>query len=729
MPSWLRELLLLTLLAAAPAAYAEDGYQLWLRYPPVPAPWLESYHRAVAEVVSGTRSPTLEIAQTELARGLAGMLGAAPPSAPAPSRDGSVILGTPRSLPLLAQLPLELDRLDSEGYVIRTLILEHRHSIVIAAREDVGVLYGTFHFLRLLQTRQPLDRLDIVSAPHLRHRILDHWDNLDRTVERGYAGESIWDWHKLPDYLDRRYTDYARACASLGINGTVPNNVNASAISLTPRYLRKLAALAALLRPYGLRVYLSARFSAPIEIGGIKTADPLEPAVRTWWRGKVGEIYALIPDFGGFLVKADSEGQPGPQSYSRTHADGANMLAEALAPHGGIVMWRAFVYSNHPQEDRARQAFEEFVPLDGKFRDNVLLQVKNGPLDFQPREPFHPLFGAMPHTATMLEVQLTKEYLGFATHLVYLAPLFEEVLRSDTYVRGQGSTVAKVVDGSLFGHSQTGIAGVANIGSDRNWTGSHFDQANWYAFGRLAFDPALSSREIAEEWVRMTFSNDPGFVESVVAMMLQSREAAVDYMTPLGLAHQMARDTHYGPAPWEAGGPRADWTSVYYNRADARGIGFDRTATGSNAVAQYAPPVAAQFADLASLPERFLLWFHHLPWDYRVASGRTLWEELVLHYTRGAEAVRAMRRTWSALAGKVDPERHREVSEFLAIQDQEATWWRDASIAYFQSLSRRPLPSASPPPEHSLQYYESLCFPYVPGSVPRTAACAGRDLW
>jgi alpha-glucuronidase len=729
MPSWSQVLLLLTVWGMAPAALAEDGYELWLRYRPLPAQWLETYHRTVTQLVSGTRSATLEIAGAEMARGLTGMLGTAPPRAPAPSQDGSLILGTPRSLPLIARLALDLGRLGPEGYLIRTLTLERHRVIVIAAREDIGVLYGTFHFLRLLQTRQPLEHLDVTSVPRIRHRILDHWDNLDRTVERGYAGESIWDWHKLPDYVDPRYTDYARACASLGINGTVPTNVNASAVSLAPRYLRKLAALAALLRPYGLRVYLTARFSAPIEIGGLKTADPLDPAVRNWWHGKVDEIYSLIPDFGGFLVKADSEGQPGPQSYSRTHADGANMLADALAPHGGIVMWRAFVYSNHPQEDRVRQAFEEFVPLDGKFRDNVLLQAKNGPLDFQPREPFHPLFGAMPRTATMLEVQLTKEYLGFATHLVYLAPLFEEVLRSDTYARGEGSTVAKVIDGSLFGQSQTGIAGVANIGSDRNWTGSQFDQANWYAFGRLAWDPSLSPREIAEEWVRMTFSNDPAFVAPVVAMMLQSREAAVDYMVPLGLHHQMARDTHYGPAPWETGGPRADWTSVYYNRADAAGIGFDRTATGSDAVAQYAAPVAAQFADLARVPDRFLLWFHHVPWDYHMASGRTLWEELVIHYTRGVQAVSAMRRTWSGLAGQLDPERYAEVSAFLAIQEQEATWWRDASIAYFQSLSRRPLPPGYTPPQHSLQYYQSLCFPFVPGSAPRTRACEGHELW
>jgi alpha-glucuronidase len=708
-------LLLLSLSGSVSAALAEDGYDLWLRYRPVPAEWLEAYHQHASEIVPGAHSPTLDVAQAELSRGLGGLLGVAPPLSSHPTRDGSVLFGTAQA-PLIAGLRLGLDRAGSAGYVIRSLTYEGHRVIAIAANEDIGVLYGTFHFLRLLQTHQSLEHLDIVSAPNIQHRILDHWDNLDRTLERGYAGESIWDWHKLPDYLDPRYTDYARACASLG------TNVNASPISLTSPYLHKLAALADLFRPYGLHVYLTARFSAPIEIGGLKTADPLDPAVRNWWRAKADEIYALIPDFGGFLVKANSEGQPGPQDYARTHADGANMIADAVAPHGGIVMWRAFVYSQQLPDDRAKQAADEFVPLDGKFRGNVALQVKNGPIDFQPREPFHPLFGAMPHTPLMLEVQITKEYLGFATHLVYLAPLFEEALRSDTYARGPGSTVARVVDGSLFGHSLTGIAGVANIGSDRNWTGSHFDQANWYAFGRLAWDPTLSSRDIAEEWVRMTFSNDPAFIAPVVTMMMGSREAAVDYMTPLGLHHQMARDTHYGPGPWVSGGPRADWTSVYFNRADAGGIGFDRTATGSNAVAQYAPPVAAQFADLKRTPENLLLWFHHVPWDYKMRSGRILWDELVIHYTQGVQTVSDMRHTWAGLADKVDAERYAQVSTFLSIQEKEARWWRDASIAYFQTFSQRPLPAGYAAPEHDLMYYEALCFPYAPGIAPRPSA-------
>ena len=716
-------LLLLALVAGAPRTHAEDGYELWLRYRPLSAQWLTTHRPSVTEIVPGAHSPTLDIALTELSRGLGGLLGAPPPVTTQPGHDGSVILGTPRSSPVIARLALDLRQIGTEGYVIRSLTVEGHHVTVIAANGDIGVLHGAFGFLRLLQTHQSIERLDINSAPRVQHRILDHWDNLDRTVERGYAGESIWDWHRLPDYLDPRYVDYARACASVGINGMVPTNVNASAVSLTTPYLRKLAALADLLRPYGVRVYLTARFSAPMEIGGLKTADPLDPQVRQWWHAKVEEIYSLIPDFGGFLVKANSEGQPGPQDYGRSHADGANMFADAVQPHGGIVMWRAFVYSQQQPDDRAKQAYDEFVGLDGKFHDNVILQVKNGPIDFQPREPFHPLFGATPHTPLMLEVQITKEYLGFATHLVYLGPLFEETLRSDTAARGKGSTVAQVVDGSLFGHSLTGMAGVANIGSDRDWSGSEFDQANWYVFGRLAWDPMASSRDIAEEWVRMTFSNDPDFVTPVVGMMMASREAAVDYMTPLGLHHQMARDTHYGPGPWVSGGPRADWTSTYFNRADAGGIGFDRTTRGSNAVSQYSPPVAAEFADLKRTPESLLLWFHHLPWDYKLKSGRTLWDELVIHYTRGVQTVSAMRRTWAGLDGKIDAQRYQEVSSFLGIQEKEARWWRDASIAYFATFAQRPLPAGYAAPEHALQYYEELCFPYAPGVAHPSGKC------
>jgi alpha-glucuronidase len=701
--------------AALRGANAEDGYDLWLRYPVVERPWLDQYRADAACAVTNTTSPTLRIAQEELSRGLGGLLGSQLLFVDSVTRAGTIVFGTPKSSAIIASLKLDLRGAGNEGYLLRRVSIEGQRTIVIAANQDVGVLYGVFHFLRLLQTRQPIAALDTLAAPRVQHRLLNHWDNLDRSVERGYAGQSIWDWHKLPDYLDPRYSDYARANASLGINGTVLNNVNASPLSLTPAYLAKAAALAKVFRPYGIRVFLSARFSAPIEIGGLKSADPLDPAVQAWWRTKCEEIYRFIPDFGGFLVKANSEGQPGPQDYGRSHADGANMLADALAAHDGIVIWRAFVYSNEQPEDRAKQAYSEFVPLDGKFRGNVLLQVKNGAIDFQPREPFHPLFGAMPKTPLMMEFQITKEYLGFATHLVYLGALYEETLSADTYAKGKGSSVARVVDGSLHKYASTGVSGVANIGADRNWTGSHFDQANWYAFGRLAWNPSGSSKDIAREWVRMTFSNDAAFVEPVVDMMMRSREAVVDYMTPLGLHHQMGQGHHYGPGPWVSGGSRADWTSVYYSRADANGIGFDRTAHGSNAVAQYMPPIAAQFGDLKRVPEQYLLWFHHVPWDYRTQSDRTLSDELVYRYTRGVSTVGEMRKTWDGLAAYVDPQRHAQVAAFLKIQQQEAQWWRDASIAYFETFSKRPLPAGYAPPEHSLEYYESLSFPFAPG--------------
>jgi alpha-glucuronidase len=578
--------ILLVALLAAPAAWAEDGYELWLRYPRVSdAALLKEYQSLVSSILVAGESPTSRVAREELTRGIRGLLGVEVPLVRDSARDGVIVAGTPATSTRIAGLNLgaDLHPLGDEGFLIRSMRIGGRRATVIAANADIGVLYGTFHFLRLLQTHQRINALAVIEAPRIRRRVLDHWDNLDGTVERGYAGASLWDWHKLPDYRAPRYQDYARANASIGINGTVLTNVNANAASLTGEYLVKAAALADVFRPYGIRVYLTARFSAPIEIGGLKTADPLAPDVKAWWARKADEIYKVIPDFGGFLVKANSEGQPGPQDYGRAHADGANMLADALASRGGIVMWRAFVYAESVTEDRAKQAYTEFQPLDGSFRPNVLIQVKNGPIDFQPREPIHPLFGAMPRTPLILEVQITKEYLGFATHLVYLAPLFEEVLRADTHAEGDGSLVRRVIDGSLHRYAETGIAGEANTGSDRNWCGSAFACANWHAFGRLAWDPSLASTALADEWLRMTFSNAPAFIEPVKAMMLASRQAAVDYMTPLRLHHQMARGHHYGPGPWVSGGSRADWTSVYYHRADASGIGFDRTVTGSNA--------------------------------------------------------------------------------------------------------------------------------------------------
>ena len=712
----LNALVLLFLLAGfgMQAALAEDGYELWLRYTPPanPSPALRSH---ASQLVAAGDSRALAPARAELLRGLSALLGAVPPQSERVTLDGAIVYGSARSSPWIRTLGLDLESLGAEGYLLRSMKVDGRQATVIAAREDIGVLYGIFHFLRMVQTGRPLEQLDLRQVPRLKLRLLNHWDNLDGYVERGYAGGSLWDWHTLPDYLDPRYTDYARANASLGINGTVLNNVNANALSLTPAYLAKAAALASVFRPYGLRVFLSARFSAPKELGGLSTADPLDPLVQQWWRDKADEIYRVIPDFGGLLVKANSEGQPGPQDYGRTHAQGANVLADALAPHGGVVMWRAFVYSHEQPADRARQAYDEFVPLDGKFASNVLLQVKNGPVDFQPREPFHPLFGAMPATPLMMEFQITKEYLGFATHLVYLAPLYEEVLRSETGTRGSGSTVADILTGAGGEPALSGMAGVANIGTDRNWSGSHFDQANWYAFGRFAWDPLATSREVAEDWVRMTFSNDDRLVAPVVDMMLGSRQTAVDYMTPLGLHHLMARGHHYGPGPWVDGGTRADWTSVYYHRADRKGIGFDRTASGSDAVGQYAEAIARNFGDLDRVPEDLLLWFHHVPWDHRTRSGRPLWDELVFRYTRGVDSVQAMRARWKDMAPYVDQARHSQVDAFLGIQEKEARWWRDASIAYFQDISGRPLPAGFAPPAHSLDYYKALEFPFAPG--------------
>jgi alpha-glucuronidase len=526
----------------------------------------------------------------------------------------------------------------------------------------------------------------------------------------------LWNWHTLPDYLDKRYKDYARANASIGINGTVLTNVNANATVLTRSYLEKVAALANVFRPYGIKVYLTARFSAPVEMGGLKTADPLDPQVQQWWKDKINDIYSLIPDFGGFLVKANSEGQPGPQNYGRTHADGANMLADAVAPHNGIVIWRAFVYSNEVPEDRHKQAYNEFVPLDGKFRTNVMVQVKNGAIDFQPREPFHPLFGAMPKTPLMMEFQLTQEYLGQGTHLVYMAPLFKECLEADTYSNGKGNTVAKIVDGSTHHYALTGMAGVANIGNDLDWCGHPFAQANWYALGRLAWDYHLSSEQIADDWLRMSFTNDISFIAAVKKMMLESREITVKYMTPIGLHHIMATGHHYGPGPWVSNLSRADWNPVYYHKADSGGIGFDRTTTGSNATGQYSPEVKKQWDDAATCPEKYLLWFHHLPWTYKMKSGRTLWNELCYQYNNGVDSVRWMQQTWDKMKNKTDNERFEQVKMLLKIQEKEAVWWRNACLLYFQTFSKMPIPSTYEKPDHTLEYYKQLRFPFAPGN-------------
>lgn len=606
--------------------------------------------------------------------------------------------------------------LNDDGFAIETIQNKGKKTVLITAKTSLGLLYGTFRLLRELQINPSKKDFSIADEPKLKVRMLNHWDNLDGTVERGYAGSSIWNWQKLPDFIDKKYIDYARANASVGINGVALINVNSNALILTPQYLEKVSALAKAFRPYGIKVYLTARFSAPIEIGGLKTADPLNQEVQQWWNNKVNEIYKFIPDFGGFLVKANSEGQPGPQNYGRNHVDGANMMAKALKPHQGIVMWRAFVYSETDSSDRAKQAYSEFVPYDGKFEDNVLVQVKNGAIDFQPREPFHPMFGAMPKSKLMMEYQITQEYLGFSTHLVFLPKLYEEVLESDTYKQGKGSTVARIIEGKP--NELSGMAGVANIGSDLNWTGHPFGQANWYGFGRLAWNPELSSEKIAEEWLQQTFSKDSNFVKTISKIMLQSRESVVKYMTPFGLHHIMATNHHYGPGPWVNDLARPEWNPVYYHKADKNGIGFDRTATGSNALAQYSPEIAQYYGDLKTCPEEYLLWFHHLPWDYKMKNGKILWDNLGIKYQEGVNEVKNMITTWESAKPYVDAERHQEVAQLLNIQLKEAIWWKDACMTYFQTFSNLPFPKEMENPKHDLEYYKSLQFPFAPGIKP-----------
>ncbi len=656
-------------------------------------------------------SPTLDAAYSELDRGLGGLLGTGLPRVNR-IRSGSIILaGTLTGSKLIASLlPEGLKECGEEGFIVRSLKYRGRDIILVAANTDIGVMYGVFRFLRLLQTHSGISSIDLLECPKTKLRLLNHWDNLDGSIERGYAGRSLWEWDSLPGRISPRYTDYARADASLGINGTVLTNVNANALILSPVYLEKVAALAGVFRTYGIRVYLTARFSAPIEAGGLKTADPLDPEVIRWWTDKVNEIYRSIPDFGGFLVKANSEGQPGPQNYGRSHAEGANMLATALAPHKGILMWRAFVYSSDVPEDRTKQAFNEFVPLDGKFLDNVIIQVKNGPLDFQPREPSHPLFGGMKKTRVMPEFQITQEYLGFSVHLVYLATMWSECLRSETRPGISGSRVADLIV-TPSGGGLSAIAGVANTGNSTNWTGHPFAQSNWYAFGRLAWDPLLTPDAIAGEWIRMTFTAEPDAVKTIEKIMLGSREAAVNYMTPLGLHHIMSEGLHYGPGPWVDHG-RPDWTAVYYHRADTAGIGFDRTSGGSNAVGQYDPVVGEGFNSLSTCPENLLLWFHHLPWDYRMRSGRTLWDELCIRYSSGVDSVRQMQRDWSGLEKYIDNERFEKVNQLLEKQLENAGIWRDACILYFQTFSRRPVPADCEKPVHSLEYCRNLKYSF-----------------
>lgn len=607
---------------------AEDGHRLWLRF--------DISNTAQVEAPAG--SPTINIAKGELQNYYQG---------------DHVMLRIDPSLP------------DNDGFTISGT----DNQLVITARHDIGLLYGAYEALRLQATETPVKEQS--QQPKFKLRLLNHWDNLDGSIERGYAGESIFEWFHLDEELIR---EYARANASIGINGSVLNNVNASPKMLTKEYLKEVKKIADILRPYGIRVYLSINFATPMALGDTKTADPKDNSVRRWWRNKAREIYRMIPDFGGFLVKANSEGQPGPGDYHRSHADGANMLADALAPYKGIVMWRCFVYgANHKGEDRVKQAVSEFQPLDGKFRKNVILQTKNGPLDFQPREPYSPVFDQIRETPNMVELQITQEYLGQSKHLVYLAPMWKEFFQ---YIEPDWLA---------------GIAGVANIGKDANWCGHHFSQANWYAFGRLAWNPELTSEQIAREWLEQTFSTDENFVFLMSTVMEESREACVSYMMPLGLHHIFKFDHHYGPEPdgFKKEYP-IEWCPVYYHQADKDGVGFNRSSTGTNAVGQYREPYASQYDKLETCPENLLLWFHHLPWDYKMKDGSTLWESLQYHYNQGVIMTETYQNLWhNKMKAYVDEQRWREVDERLKIQVENAREWRDVCLGYFRQFAEK----------------------------------------
>ena len=570
--------------------------------------------------------------------------------------------------PMPVRMKLEKNALQGDAY----RIVVTTRQIELTASTSNGLLYAAFDLLRMQQLG---DIRSKEEHPAFDLRLINHWDNLDGSVERGYAGKSIF----YPALSDRM-ADYARANASLGINGIVINNVNASPKMLSDEWLEKVCVINSYLERYGIRTYLSINFASPMALGGLPTADPLDPQVRQWWREKVDAIYRLMPNFGGFLVKANSEGQPGPGDYQRSHADGANMLAEALQPHGGIVMWRCFVYgANHKGEDRVKQAVSEFQPLDGQFLPNVILQTKNGPLDFQPREPYSPVFDQITKTPNMVELQITQEYLGQSRHLVYLAPMWKEFF---SFVSPQ---------------RLRGIAGVANVGLDDNWCGHHFSQANWYAFGRLAWNPGLSAEAIAREWLKLTFTRDEAFVNPMTEVMMASREACVDYMMPLGLHHIFQFDHHYGPDP---GGFKPDypleWCPVYYHQADSLGVGFNRSSTGTNATSQYREPYRSQYDDLSTCPENLLLWFHHVPWGYKMKSGRTLWEELCAHYDRGVAEVDRFHEVWQQmrplvlLADKDDSRRWQEVEDRLQHQQQNAREWRQTCLDYFRSFLAAP---------------------------------------
>lgn len=668
---------------------AESGYEVWLRYMPVNDPELSAeYLKYCREIHVAGESDIMSSSVNEITEGLYKMLGVKPVLVPG-TKNGGIIIGVIGEIaPEILQITKnQAESLTDEGFIIKNT---GKH-LIITGISDAGVLYGTYHFLRLLQLHESIKQLNLLENPEIGLRLLNHWDNPGKvpnsqpSIERGYAGRSIFKWDELP-VLKKRYTDYCRMLASVGINGAVVNNVNTAKNGLegwkllTPEYLPKLKSLASVFRKYGIKFYISVNFFSPVIISGLSDADPLNPEVQNWWTKKVSEIYSEIPDFGGFLVKADSEGEPGPVKYGRTHAAGANLLANALEPFGGILIWRAFVYGKDKNlsDDRACQAYEVFKPLDGLFAGNALIQIKNGPVDFQVREPVSPLFGAMPKTNQILELQITQEYTGQAKHVCYLVPQWKEILGFDTHSTGDNSTVSRIINGSSFGYKYSGVAGVSNIGDDPNWTGHLLSQANLYGFGRLAWDPDMSAEQITEEWILQTFGNNKKVFSVLNEILLTSWKTYEDYTSPLGVG-LMCNGDHFKPDP--AG-------RVKYHKADKGGVGFDRTmASGSGYTGQYFEPQRTLFETLSSCPEELLLFFHHVPYTYKLKSGKTVIQYIYDTHNEGVEEVKNYKIKWQSLAGLIDEERYNHVLKRLKEQIGLAERWRDSVISYFQDLS------------------------------------------
>ncbi|MCX6326832.1 MAG: alpha-glucuronidase family glycosyl hydrolase [Bacteroidia bacterium] len=674
-------------------SHSETGYKVWLRYQAIDDKELSAdYLKYCSIIYQAGSSDILSSSANELKSGLKEMLGAEPVISTS-TNINSIIIGTIDKIPSsIYKIPDSQARsLNQEGYIIKNT---GKH-IIITAKNEVGVLYGTFHLLRLMQMKEPVADIDLLENPKVKLRLLNHWDNPgkipeERTnIERGYAGISIFKWEELPE-INKRYIDYARILSSVGINGAVINNVNTAKKGLegwkllTPEYLPKLKALASVFRNYGIKLYISVNFFSPVLISGTDDADPLNPKVQEWWRNKVVEIYSEIPDFGGFLVKADSEGEPGPIKYGRTQAEGANLLANALKPFGGLLMWRAFVYGDKElSPDRACQAYQVFKPLDGAFAENALVQIKNGPIDFQVREPVSPLFGAMPKTNQLLEMQITQEYTGQDKHVCYLVPEWKEILDFDTYAKGNNSMVSRIIDGSLFGYKYSGIAGVSNIGDDQNWTGHLLAQANLYGFGRLAWNPDLSIGQITDEWILQTFGNNEKIHSVLNSILLTSWETYENYTSPLGCGLMCSRndrdESHFYPAPSKR---------VDYHKADKNGVGYDRTiATGSGYTNQYFEPVKSEYEDLSTCPDELLLFLHHVPYTYKLKSGKTVIQHIYDSHNEGVEQVLKYQAQWQSLKGLIDDERFEHVKNKLIQQEGYAREWRDSINSYFLDMS------------------------------------------